>query len=195
MAMNCFPALFGANRLLSAFKEILFEDIGFESTSGLAGDDEQRLRNVDLVLERFHLRRIGRIEHMQVRKLRNPAKSHPQNFGTKARTAHPQKENVLKTAEMNFLREFLQFVLMRGLLFNNVEPAEPLRFVVAGPEARVAIPQSLHLPARLPVGNRRLYRCSQRFGQGSLQSAHGLILSTCSSQPPPEACQRRRQTT
>ena len=63
--MNWLPAFVGAHCLLGALKEILFEDVRFERAARLARNDEERLGDVDLVLERFHLRRIGGIEHVQ----------------------------------------------------------------------------------------------------------------------------------
>ena len=45
----------GADRLLRALEEILFEDVGFERAARFAGDDEQRLRNIDLMFEAFDL--------------------------------------------------------------------------------------------------------------------------------------------
>jgi hypothetical protein len=77
-----------AHTLLGSLKEILFEDVRFESAARLAGNNEQRLGNVDLMLERLHLRGIGGIEHMQSRKVRNPAERHTQNFRAKAGSAH-----------------------------------------------------------------------------------------------------------
>ena len=63
--MKWLPAFVGSDCLLGSLKEILLEDVRFERAARLARNDEERLGDVDLVLERFHLRRIGGIEHVQ----------------------------------------------------------------------------------------------------------------------------------
>src|SRR5579859_186593 len=51
------------------------------------------------------------------------------------------------------------------LLFDNGEPADPLVFVVAGPERWIASPQAGHFGGGLPVVNRCLYRLRERRGE------------------------------
>src|ERR1035438_3064861 len=67
-----------------ALKKILFEDVRFERAARLAGNDKERLRNIDLMLERLHLRGIGRIEHVQDREVSDSAERLAQDFRTQA---------------------------------------------------------------------------------------------------------------
>src|SRR5579862_1386187 len=80
---------------------------------------------------------------------------------------------MLKFALLHFLRNFLQLILLRYLLVDNVEPAQPLVFIAPRPKRSVTLPQTLHVSARLPLGDRRFHGRSKRFRQGGLQSAHG----------------------
>src|SRR5579872_6319556 len=64
--------------------------------------------------------------------------------------------------------------MLRFLFFHDVEPAQPLRFVIAGPQARIAVPQFFYLALRLPIGNRRFHTAGKTFWKGSLQSAHSV---------------------
>ena len=88
---------------------------------------------------------------------------------------------MLEPSQLYFFCKFLQSIVLRDLLVDNIEPSQPLRLVFAGPQTRIAIPQSLHFPTRLPVGNRCFDGGSQGFGQGRLQSAHDLSFLHCAS--------------
>ena len=68
------------DRLLNAIEEILFEDVWLERAAGFAGNDEQRLCQVNLAFECLDLRGIGRVEHMKPRETWNLTKSLFQNF-------------------------------------------------------------------------------------------------------------------
>ena len=89
--------------LLHALKEILFEDVGLESRTGFAGDDEKSLSEIELAFACLDLRRVGGIENVQTREAVNFAKGHGQNFRSKARPSHTQQENA---AEVFFLYFF-----------------------------------------------------------------------------------------
>ena len=94
MAMKRLPALSAPTVCLHPFEEILLEDIRFERGAGFAGDDEQRLGQIDFVFERLDLRRIGGIEHVQFGEAGDLAEGHRQNFRAQARSAHAQQQNV-----------------------------------------------------------------------------------------------------
>ena len=168
-----------AHGLLGALEKILLENVGFERAARLAGNDEERLRNINQMLERFHLGGIGRIEHVQGREVRGPAERHAQNFRAQARSAHPEQQHMLKAAGLHFLRELRQLIVLRDLLIDDIEPAQPVGFVAAGPERGIALPQTLHLAARLPIGDRGFHSRGQRFRQGSLQLAHKIYPFCC----------------
>src|SRR5271157_3954689 len=136
-----------SDRLLRAFEEVLFEDVGFERAAGLARDDKKRFRNIDLMFERLHLRGIGGIEHVQVGEMGGPAEGHAQNFRTKTRPAHAEEKYVLEPAGLDFFCDLLQLVVLGNLLIQNIEPAQPVGFIAAGPQLCIALPQALHLGA------------------------------------------------
>ena len=130
--------------------------------------------NVDLMFERLHLGRISGIQHVQSGEVSGPPEGHAQDFRTETRPAHAEQQNVLEAALLNLFRDLLQLILLGELLVHDIEPSQPVGFVAPSPQRCIALPQALHLAARLPVGNGRLHRRSQRFRQGSLQSAHDL---------------------
>ena len=189
-----------AQRLLCPLKKILLEDVWLECATGLTGNDEQRFGDVDLVFERFDLGWIRGVEHMQHRKTGNVAEGHPQNFGTETGATHAKQQDVFEAARLDFLGELLQLLLLCRLFLYDIEPTQPVGFVSACPQAGIAIPQALHLAARLPLADGRFHRCGERFGQGSLQSAHRSFLfaltlwTACSSLPPRATCRRHRRS-
>ena len=132
-----------ANRLLGAFEEILLENVWFECAARLAGHNKKRLLDIDLVFEAFNLRRIGRIENVQCREVRDAAKRHAQHFGTKAGAAHAEEQDMLETALLHFFRNLLQLILLPNLLFDNIEPAQPTGFIRARPQRRIVLPEAL----------------------------------------------------
>src|SRR5579863_27507 len=96
--------LCGAYGLLRTLEKILLEDVWLKSAARLARNNEESLRDIDLMFERFDLRGIGGIQNVQSRELRDSAKCHPQNFRTQARSAHAQQQDVFKTASVSFFR-------------------------------------------------------------------------------------------
>src|ERR1700674_3969174 len=53
------------------------------------------------------------------------------------------------------------------LVVDDVQPAEPVLLVAAGPQRRIAFPQTLDLAVDAPVVEGGLHRCSDWAGQGS----------------------------
>src|SRR5208337_404135 len=157
-----------ASRFLSAhgplhtLKEVLFEDVGLERRSGLAGNDEESFRQIDPLFERLHLRRIGRVKHVQAREARHVAKSLRQNFRTEARSTHPQKENVGKPLALHFAGQLLERIAMSDLALDNAQPAEPFRLVGACPKRCVALPQPADFVRGAPLLYVHLDRVRER---------------------------------
>src|SRR5262250_3387884 len=60
------PRLFRPDPLLHPFEKVLLEDVGFKRRSRFAGDNEQRVSEVNLLFEASYLRGIGGIEHVQL---------------------------------------------------------------------------------------------------------------------------------
>ncbi len=78
------------NGFLHACEEILFIDVGFERAAGFAGDDEERVLQIDLCFDRLDLRGIGGIENVQLGKSVDFTEGEPQDFRAKARASHAE---------------------------------------------------------------------------------------------------------
>ena len=151
MAMKRLPALPAPSVFFDAIEEILLEDVRFERRAGFARNDENRIRQIHLVLERLHLRRIGGIQHEQLRKAVDLSERHPQNFGTQAGSAHAEQQRMLEPRRFHILGDVLQMLLVRQLIFGDAQPAQPVAFIRSGPERRVARPQPPHLARHFPI--------------------------------------------
>ena len=88
---------------LDAVEEILLEDVRLERRSRFARDDEERVLQIDLVLERLHLRRVGRIEHVQFREPGDRPEGLLHHFGTEARSPHSQQHHVGEAGAPGYL--------------------------------------------------------------------------------------------
>ena len=58
------------------------------------------------MFERFYLRGIGGIEHVQSWKVSYPAERDAQDFGTKTGSTHAQQQHVLESTGLDFFRDF-----------------------------------------------------------------------------------------
>src|SRR5215469_6299040 len=85
-----FPRFSRARRLLHAIEEVLLEDIRLESAAGLAGNDEKRLGDFDLLFDRTDLRRIRGIKNKDFRVPGNFSECEFKDFNTQARSTHAQ---------------------------------------------------------------------------------------------------------
>ena len=94
MATKCRPASSPPRALRRLGEEIVHQHVGLERRARLARYDEQRARQIDLVLEALHLLRIGGIEHVQLGKSRRRAEALRQHLGAEARAAHAEKQHV-----------------------------------------------------------------------------------------------------
>ena len=114
----------------------------------------------------LHLRRVGRVEHVQLRETRRSLpKVVLQHFGAQARSPHAQQAATWeKPAAPGRFRDPGQTLNVGQLAVGDAEPAEPLRFVLAGPERRVARPEPPDLALRVPFGQRRLHRSGEPLG-------------------------------
>src|SRR5207302_8557878 len=78
---------------------------------------------------------------------------HGQDFGTEARAAHAQKENVTKTACLGFFGDLAEAAFVSFFLLRDVEPAHPFRFIGIRPKAGIARPQACYFSGGAPVVN------------------------------------------
>ena len=111
------------------------------------------------------MRRIGRVEHQELRAPFLYTKGLREDFGTKARTSHPEQHRVGKSLTANVLRNPPQFLQAIGFFFHNREPANPFRFIGVGPEPGVACPELTHLAVAAPVLERSLHSSVEIGGE------------------------------
>ena len=140
-----------ANLRPHALKEILLEDIRLQRASRFAGDDANRPCQIQFLLKRPNLRRVCRVQHVQLGKPGDFAEGHSQHFRAQARSAHAQQQRVFEFFAFDFRGQPLEGLKLRQLLLGDVQPARPFPFVLAGPERRVSGPESAHLAVRSPV--------------------------------------------
>src|SRR6266404_679181 len=88
---------------------------------------------------------------MQFGKPFDLAEGHAQNFRTQARAAHAQQQHVLELGSVYVGSNFLEDIDLSKLSFDDVQPAQPLRFVGAGPNGSVPLPQPPHLVVLFPI--------------------------------------------
>ena len=62
--------LLGAHGLLHLIEEVLLEDIGLEGGAGFAGDDDERIGEIDLVAGRPDLLGVGGVDDAEGREIR-----------------------------------------------------------------------------------------------------------------------------
>src|SRR5215813_14764913 len=108
-----------ANFRFDAFEKVLLEDIWLERATGFARNDAKRLLQVELFLDGFDLRGIGRIEDVHFRKTRNLPERHAENFRAETRTAHAKQNCMLELSLFDFGSELLQRVDVRDLLVGD----------------------------------------------------------------------------
>ncbi len=165
-----------ADSLLDQLEEVLLEDVGLERRSRLAGDDEERAVEVQLLLEGSHLGRVGGVQDVQLGKAFDPTERHLEDLGAEARSAHPQEQGVADILLLGQLGDPLE-PLQVGLelVLGDSQPAQPVGLIATGPEGGVPSPQTSHLPVRLPIIERRLHLCGVCVGQpAGLPPSHRL---------------------
>ncbi len=169
--------------LLDTLVEIVLEDVGLERRARLARHDEQRLPQVHLALERLHLRRVGRVEHVQLREAVDHPEGHLQDLRTEARAAHAEQQRVPEALRAHHGGDPLKALEARGeLVFGDAEPAQPLGLVGPGPERCISGPQPPRLSADPPLIQRRFDRLRlfrrQLVALAAHQPSHGSPTAT-----------------
>src|SRR5579863_8291126 len=156
------PHFVGANLLLHAIVEVLFEDVRLERAAGLARNDANRAGQIHFAFDFADLRRIGGVENNHLRVTLDRTVRELHHLDAQARTAHAKQQRVLEARRI--LGDLLETRLMRDLVVRNSQPAEPVAFIGAGPERGVARPQALHLVIRLPIFERGLHGLREIVG-------------------------------
>src|SRR5213075_2128681 len=73
------------------------------------------------------------------------------NTSGQAGTAHAEQENVAETFFLDIFCYALQVAAVSNFVFSNAEPGQPVRFVGAGPQRRIALPQTADLSRSAPI--------------------------------------------
>ncbi len=121
-----------------------------ESFDGLAGftrDDEQRLRDIDVTIERSDRLGDGGIECVKFRIARRARKSRSEQLRALRRTAHPEQYDVAEAGISYFIGKRREFFHALGYRLGHIQKAKTflnrlLDIGVLRPESRVLLPQS-----------------------------------------------------
>ncbi len=154
-----------ADRLLGALVEILLEDVGFERAAGFARHQEQRPPDVDAGFEVPDLRRVSRVQHMQLGVGRLAAEGLGENLWAEARATHAQQQHILEAGTLYVVGEVLEMPDPLQLLVDDIEPTEPVGFVRLCPQRGVRGPKPPDLAFLTPVLERTLDVFLQCVGQ------------------------------
>ena len=142
--------LLAAHELLDAGEKVLAEDVRLERRPRLARDDEQGVLQIDGALEGLHLGRIGRIEHMKLRKPVDLPERRSDDFRAEARSAHAEEQDMREPGAPDRIAYTDQALDVRELVVRDAEPPKPLRFILAAPQGRIATPEPSDSRLRAP---------------------------------------------
>ena len=138
-----------ADGLGDAIEEIILHHVRLGGAAGFAGDDEQRVGEIDRILHRAHLRGIGGIEHMQFREAGFLRKGFRQHFRPEARAAHAEHDGIAEILSLHAAGKILVIGDVGG--GGAVQPAQPFVLVVIGPDRFVLLPQAADCCRCAPV--------------------------------------------
>src|SRR5665213_1158597 len=113
----------GADGLLHAQEEVAEERIGLGRRPRFRGDDEERLRDVEALVERLDLLRVGRVEDVQLRVARRPAEGRAQDVGCERAAPHAEHDHVVEALGAG-LREIAELAALRVRLLRDLHPPE-----------------------------------------------------------------------
>ncbi|MGY4314565.1 hypothetical protein ACVWW1_003892 [Bradyrhizobium sp. JR3.5] len=137
-----------ADRLGHPVEEIVLHHVRLGRAARFGGDDEQRLGDVDILLHRAHLRRIGGVEHVQPREAGLVREGLRQHLRPEARSAHAEHNGVGEVLALHALGEILVVGDVGGR--GAGQPAQPFVLVIAGPDRLVLVPEPSDLGRRTP---------------------------------------------
>src|SRR5438128_9350384 len=67
------------------------------------------------------------------------------------RATHPEQQSMLEAGVPDIARNAFETLGVRELIVDDSKPAEPIRFIPAGPERRVSGPEATRFRTRLPI--------------------------------------------
>src|SRR5439155_14433855 len=141
----------------STRKEVVELAAGLERRAGLRGRDEERAVAVELLVEAGDRARMRRVEDVEALDAERAA----EDLWREARAAHPEQDGVVEVPGK-------RLVLVEPLEHpaRLVEPPEPLRLVVPGPDSRVARPDPVNELDRFERAHERKSRTSRSNSSG-----------------------------
>ena len=164
--------------------EVLEQRECLDRAAGFRRDHEERVLELDLVLHLEDRVGVGRVEHVQVERVRWCAERPPEDLGREARSAHAEQHRVFEVLADDLARERDELV---GLLEHRIGDIEPPQAVGdlgrarGAPERLVVLPDAPRdlLVDRLPHALRDRARELRRDrGRDHLRPAceHALAL-------------------
>ena len=109
---------------LHAIVEIALKHLRLGGVARLRRDDEERLADIDLLLQVAYGRGHGGVEDVELRITIFLGEGAAKHLGTQTRSAHAQHYGIFELGLANFLRERDQFGNMRLHGLGNLEPAQ-----------------------------------------------------------------------
>lgn len=137
--------------VLHAAEEIILQGVRFGRASGFTGDDEKRFRDIDGMFHPGDLRRVRRIQHMQLRESGALAERLRQHLRTEAGAAHAEHDGVREALSFHPRREVGVVGKLLPLRFGAMKPAQPFVFVAIGPHRFVVLPEPANSAGRSPL--------------------------------------------
>ena len=160
----------GADRLAHAIPEIRFEDVRLQRSAGLARHDHQGFRQVDRVLERLDLLRVGAVQHVKLRPAGTLSERFAEHFGAEARSAHAEQQDVGEPFRLHVTLKRFQLFDVGEAFVHDAQPTEPFGFRAAGPERGVMRPELSHAALAAPLLQGRVHGFVQLLGQAVMQA-------------------------
>jgi hypothetical protein len=142
-----------ADGVLHLLEEILLEDVGLKGGAGLAGDDDERLLEIEAVADGLDLLGVGGVEDVERGEVRLAAEGERKHLRAEAGAAHAEEEDVAEAAGFDVCCEGGEAGEIGVLALDNVDPAHPFLLAVAGPEGGVALPEAGELVIGVPAGD------------------------------------------
>ena len=125
-----------------ALEEVVHQNVRLERAAGFRRHDHQRLAQIERRFGRRNLRRIGAVEHVKLRPSRLAPECLGENFRREARAAHAEEQRVGIALPLHMCGKIFELGDAVKLGVDDAQPAEPLVFVGARPQRRVARPES-----------------------------------------------------
>ena len=154
----------GAEGLLGPVPCVRLEGERLGRRAGLAGDDPERRKRVQVVDRVGDRSRVGRVQDAQVEPAVGRAEDVAEDLRREAAAAHPADDRRREPAVADRLPERLESRDLGRGVGRAVQPAEPvgdggLDVLVHGPQRRVAVEEPLGPAFRSGPGDRLVERC------------------------------------